>query len=63
MTELLSQARLQEMASSIGEPRRRSSRPILVARWEIDAATGRPVCRWEIEPQAPEEGLFHGGAR
>ena len=57
MTELLSQARLQEMALVVGEPRRGCSRPILVARWEIDAATGRPVCRWEIEPQSSEEAL------
>jgi len=57
MTELLSQARLQEMASSISERRCRSSRPILVAYWEIDTVTGRPVCRWEIEPQVPDEGL------
>lgn len=54
MTELLSLSRLQEMASSIGQPQRPSSRPILVARWKIDAASGRPVCRWEIEPQSSE---------
>jgi len=63
MTELLSQARLHEMALAVGEPRGRSSRPILVARWEIDAVTGRPVCRWEIEPQSSEGRLFHGDVR
>jgi hypothetical protein len=57
MTELLSQSRLQEMASAIGEPRCRSSRPILVARWEIDEITGRPVCRWEVESKSSEEAL------
>ena len=62
MTELLSQARLQGMALAVGEPRR-CSRPILVARWEIDAATGRPVCRWEIEPQSSEGRLFYGDVR
>jgi hypothetical protein len=30
----------------------------LVAHWEIDAITGRPVYRWEIEPQRPEEHLI-----
>jgi hypothetical protein len=49
MTELLSQPRLQEMAAAIGEPHAVVPRPILVRRWEIDTATGRPVCRWEVE--------------
>jgi hypothetical protein len=58
MTELLSQSRLQEMASALEEPQCCSSKPILVAHWDIDAITGRPVCRWEIEPQQrPEEDL------
>ncbi len=55
MTELLSQSRLQEMATEIGEPQSRSPRPNLVCRWEIDAATGRPVRRWEVEPQSHQE--------
>lgn len=63
MTELLSPSRLQEMASPIGEPRHGSSRPILVARWEIDAVSGRPVCRWETEQQSSEERLFYGDVR
>ena len=55
MTELLSQVRLQEMASAIGELQFRSSPPILIRRWEIDAATGRPVCHWEVESEASED--------
>ena len=52
MTELLSQARLQQMAAASELPQIRA-RPPLVLRWQIDATTGRPVSRWEIESQRP----------
>ena len=54
MTELLSQARLQEMAAPPEVSANPAHRPTLVCCWTVDAATGRPVCHWEMEPCSTE---------
>jgi hypothetical protein len=40
--------------SKIREPDRlnaalRRRRPVLLCRWQLDSASGRPVCTWEVE--------------
>lgn len=47
-------ARVGQAFSKIREPERlkpalRRRRPVLLCRWQLDPASGRPVCTWEVE--------------
>jgi hypothetical protein len=51
MTELQTLSRELDTATTI-VPNRMSGRPELALRWQIDDATGKPVCHWIVTPRS-----------
>jgi hypothetical protein len=49
-------SKIRELDRLNAAPRRR--RPLLRCCWQLDPASGRPVCSWEVE--SPERGIDSG---
>jgi hypothetical protein len=54
-------AQVRQPFPKVQEPERRDAplrprRPVLTRRWELDPASGKPVCTWQVEgPDLPPD--------
>jgi hypothetical protein len=58
MAQFIDPERLHQLSTFVGQPLLSPDHGIPVLRWTLDAATGRPISRWELAVERSSSSLL-----